>query len=140
MHPLLSLVTLAALLLYFVMGLRVGGARGKFGVAAPATTGHPEFERHFRVQANTQEWLVLFLPALWIFSLTLDGLTGGKLGDLIGAGLGVIWIIGRTLYMVSYVKDPSSRGSGFGIQALAGMSALLGGLGVVAWSLLKAGM
>ena len=140
MHPLLSLVTLAALLLFVVMMVRVGGARSKFNVTAPATTGHPEFERHVRVQANTLEGLMMFLPALWIFALTLDGLTGGKLGDLIGAGLGVVWIAGRAIYMTSYVKDPSSRSAGFGIQALATVVALLGALGVVAWNLVKAGM
>ncbi len=140
MHSLLALVTLAALLLFFFMALRVGQARGKFNVAAPATTGHPEFERHFRVQANTLEGLVIFLPAVWLLSLTLDGLTASKLGDMIGAGLGAVWIAGRTLYMISYVKDPASRGPGFGIQALAMMIALLGAVGVVVWSLAKSGL
>ena len=140
MHTLLALVTLASLLLFFYMAIRVGGARSKFDVPAPATTGHPEFERHFRVQANTLEGLVVFLPSLWLFSLTLDGLLANRLGDLIGAGLGVVWIVGRVIYMQSYVKDPASRSAGFGVQALATMIALLGGLGVVVWALVKNGM
>jgi glutathione S-transferase len=140
MHNLLALVTLATLVLFFWMAIRVGGARAKFDVQAPATTGHPEFERHFRVQANTLEGLVVFLPALWIFALTLDNLTGVRLGDLIGSALGGIWIAGRTIYMFSYVKDPSSRSAGFGIQALATMAVLLGGLGVVVWALVRNGM
>ncbi|QUD86868.1 MAPEG family protein [Phenylobacterium montanum] len=140
MHNLLALVTLAMLLLFFWMAIRVGGARAKFKVDAPATTGHPEFERHFRVQANTQEGLVVMLPALWIFALALDAQTGGKLGDEIGAALGLVWIVGRAIYMTSYVKDPSSRSAGFGIQALATMVALLGAFGVVAWSLATHGI
>ena len=140
MHNLLALVTLAALLVYFWMLIRVGRARGQFGVTAPATTGHPEFERHFRVQANTIEGLVLFLPSMWLFALALDGVSHSRLGDEIGAGLGAVWIVGRILYMLSYVRDPASRGAGFGIQGLATMSALLGGLGTVTWALVKSGL
>ena len=61
MYSLVALVTLLALMLYLWMGLRVGSARGRLGVEAPATTGNPEFERYFRVQSNTLEWLPLFL-------------------------------------------------------------------------------
>ena len=133
MHAPLALATLAALLLFLIMIVRVGGARGRFGVDAPATTGHPEFERHFRVQANTLEGLVLFLPAVWLFSLALDHILRSDRGDLIGAGLTAVWIVGRTLYMISYVRDPASRGPGFGIQALAALTALFGGIGAVIW-------
>jgi len=140
MHSLLALVTLAALMLFFWMTIRVSQARVRFSIAAPATAGHPEFERHFRVQANTLEGLMIFLPALWLFALTLDGLTGDKLGDIAGAGLGAVWIAGRALYMTSYVKDPASRGPGFGVQALAMIIALFGATGVVLWSLVKSGL
>ena len=58
MHTSVALVTLLALFVYVWTLARAGGARGKFGVEAPATTGHPEFERHFRVQANTLEGIV----------------------------------------------------------------------------------
>ncbi len=140
MHNLLALVTLATLLLFLWMAVRVSGARTKFDVPAPATTGHPEFERHFRVQANTLEGLVVFLPSLWLLSLTLDSLLASRLGDLIAAALGVVWIAGRVIYMQSYVKDPSTRSAGFGIQALATMIALVGGVLVVAWALVKGGL
>ena len=69
MHPLVALVTVVALMLFAWQGFRVGSARSRYGVEAPATTGHPDFERHFRVQANTLEGLVLFLPSLWLFAL-----------------------------------------------------------------------
>ncbi len=110
-HAAVALVTLAALLLYFWMGLQVGAARGRFKVEAPATTGHPEFERHFRIHQNTLEWLPLFLPSMWLAAFAF--------GDRLAAALGVLWIVGRILYMVGYASDPKRRSAGFLIQFLA---------------------
>ena len=129
MHAPVALVTLLALLLYVWMSMRVGSARGRLGVEAPAVSGHPEFERHFRVQGNTTEGLIVFLPALWIFALYLN--------EWIAAGFGIVWLIGRVIYMNTYVREPKTRGVGFGIQALAQMVLLFGGLGAVIWTLLK---
>jgi glutathione S-transferase len=139
MHGLVALVTLLSLALFFWMGADVARARVRFGVLAPAVSGHPEFERYFRVQANTLEGIVLFLPCLWLFALTIDGLRGSDLGDKIGAALGLVWIIGRVIYMRSYVRDPASRGLGFGVQALASMLLLIGSLVAILWGLLKTG-
>ena len=61
-----ALVTLLAVLLYFYTGILVAKARANFGVVAPATTGHVDFERVFRVQTNTLEWMPIFLPLLWL--------------------------------------------------------------------------
>jgi glutathione S-transferase len=140
MHSLVALVTLSSLALFFWMGADVARARVRFGVPAPAVTGHPEFERYFRVQANTLEGIVLFLPCLWLFALTIDGLRGSDLGDKIGAALGLVWIIGRVIYMRSYVRNPASRGLGFGVQALASMLLLIGGFAAILWGLVKAGL
>jgi len=140
MHSLIALVTLLSLALFFWMAADVARARIRFGVPAPAVTGHPEFERHIRVQANTLEGLVLFLPALWVFALTIDGLRGSVLGDKIGAALGLVWIVGRVIYMRSYVRDPASRGLGFGVQALATVLLLIGGLVAIVWGLVKTGL
>ncbi len=119
-----ALVTLLALIVYFVIAGAVGRARGKYKVAAPATTGDPNFERYFRVQMNTLEWLPIFLPSLWLFALYW--------GDQAAAGLGAVWIVGRILYFSSYVRDPKSRSAGFGIQGLAALALLIGALvGVV---------
>ena len=85
-HTLVAIVTILALLLYFIMGLRVGQARSKYGVVAPAISGNADFERIYRVQANTLEWLPIFLPAMWLFALYWD--------ERIAAGLGVVWIVG----------------------------------------------
>jgi glutathione S-transferase len=116
-YSLIALVTLAALLQYFLMAFNVGRARGKFGVAAPATHGHPEFERYYRVHMNTLEWLVIFLPCLWLATvLTVDW---GMRATLVVAALGAVWIAGRFIYSQAYVKDPATRSRGFGLQALA---------------------
>ena len=106
-----GLVTLAAIALYFVMGLRVAIARGRYDVKAPAVTGHAIFERHYRVHLNTLEWMPLFLAPLWLFAFHVS--------DRYAALIGLAWIAGRALYMVSYVRDPASRGVGFSIQMVA---------------------
>ncbi len=131
-HGLVAIVTLLALLLYFYMGLRVGGGRSKYGVEAPATSGNPDFERLFRVQMNTLEWLPIFIPALWLFAFAWN--------DLIASAIGLVWIVGRILYMTSYSKAAASRGPGFGIQALAALALLLGALGKIAWDVVQHGM
>lgn len=113
-----TLATCAALMLTIVMGLRTAGARRKTKIAAPAMTGDPLLERNIRVHMNTLEWLPAFLTSMWLFALYWD--------DRIAAGIGAIWVIGRMIYMISYVKDPSSRTLGFVTQALATL-VLLGG-------------
>jgi uncharacterized membrane protein YecN with MAPEG domain len=131
-HTLVAIVTILALLLYFVMSVRVGQARTKYGVVAPAITGAPEFERLYRVQANTLEWLPIFLVSLWLFALYWD--------ERVAAGLGVVWIVGRFIYMTSYARDASARWSGFGIQALAAGVLLFGALGRIVWIAVQHGV
>ena len=114
------LVTLLALLLYMLMVLRVSGARQKSGLRAPAVVGDQTFERHYRVQMNTLESLPVFLGTLWVFTLYW--------GELVAAGLGVIWIIGRTMYMLSYVNDPDRRGVGFAVQGVTLLVLMAGAL------------
>ncbi len=99
------IVTFLALAQYVLFGVQVGSMRAKHEVKAPATTGHPEFERMNRVHLNTLEQLVVFLPALWIHAYYAN--------PLIGAGIGLIFIVGRFMYRAEYLKDPSSRGTGF---------------------------
>jgi glutathione S-transferase len=115
-----ALVTMLALVVYFVMSLAVGRARGKYQVVAPATTGDPNFERQFRVQMNTLEWLPIFLPSLWLAALYW--------GDTFAATLGAIWVIGRVLYMVGYARSTQARAPGFLIQGLSALALLIGAL------------
>lgn len=126
-YPWTALVTIAALLVYFYMGLRVGQARGKYGIAAPAVSGHPDFDRAIRIQANTLEWLPLFLVALWLFAFYWN--------DVAAAVIGLVWILGRILYLTGYAKAAEARGRGFGIQALATGVLLFGALGRIVWAL-----
>ncbi|MET0273036.1 MAG: MAPEG family protein [Phenylobacterium sp.] len=120
-HSLVAIVTLLALLLYFWMGFRMVGARKVSGISAPDMTGHPILERTNRVHYNTLEWLPIFLVSLWLFAIYWR--------DDVAAVLGVVWIIGRILYALAYVKDPSKRELGFMIQTLACAALLFGALG-----------
>ncbi|CCD92481.1 MAPEG family protein (Membrane-associated protein in eicosanoid and glutathione metabolism) [Bradyrhizobium sp. ORS 375] len=128
MYHFTAIVTVLALMLYFYMSLVVGRARAQYGVKAPAISGNPDFERVFRVQMNTLEWLPIFLPALWLFAIYVS--------DGIAALIGLVWIAGRAMYMVSYAKAAEKRGPGFGVQALAALVLLLGALIAILWRVL----
>lgn len=117
---LLELTTALALAMYLWTSFRVGMARGRLGIEAPATTGHPEFERLFRVHQNTLEQLIVFLPALWMF--------GTLVSEPIAAGLGAFFIVGRILYAITYAADASKRTTGFLIAYVATVVLLLGSL------------
>lgn len=118
--------TLLTLLVYLVVSLNVARARGKYGVKAPAVTGNEYFERAYRVQTNTLEQMVFFLPSMWLYALLLTD-KGAAFG-------GVIWVIGRVIYSVSYVRNPASRGVGFTISFIAAIGLFLG----AAYGVLKA--
>lgn len=106
-----ALVTVLALVTYQATALNVGRARALHGVQAPATTGAEPFERALRVQLNTLEQLVFFLPAFWLASL-LDSAS-------VAAALGFLWVGGRIAYAVGYLQEAKKRGPGFGIAFLA---------------------
>ena len=125
-----ALVTCLAVSLYFFTGVRVGKARAAFGIKAPAISGNPDFERVFRVQMNTLEWMPIFLPSLWLFAIYIS--------DPIAAAIGLVWIAGRILYMTGYSQAANKRGRGFGIQAMAAGLLWLGALGAIAWRLIHA--
>jgi glutathione S-transferase len=116
--PLVAIVTVLALGQFFWLSIQVGRARTRYGVAAPAVTGNEVFERHFRVQMNTLEQLVLFLPSLWIFA--------SYVSPLWAAALGMVFILGRAIYATSYVRDPKSRALGFALTAIPHLLMMLG--------------
>ena len=115
-----AIVTILALGQFILFSIQVGSMRGKHGVKAPAITGHAEFERMFRVQQNTMEQLVAFVPALWIFAYLVN--------PLWGAGIGLVFIIGRFIYRSSYLKDPAGRSMGFTITFVPTAVMLVWGL------------
>lgn len=117
-----AIVTILVLLQFYWFSFAVGITRVRHGVAAPATSGHPAFDRAFRVQQNTLEQLVVFLPALWLFAWFVDARWA--------AGIGVVFLLGRFVYRMAYLKDPGKRTAGFAIGMLAvltlGVGALVG--------------
>ena len=130
-HRWTAVVTLVALLVYFWMGLQVGRARGKSGIDAPAMTGDPLLERAVRVQSNTLEWMPIFLASLWLFAIYWN--------ELVAAGLGVVWIVGRLVYANGYMAEPGKRSTGFLIQMAVGAVLLFGALGKIVYSLATGG-
>jgi len=125
-----AIVTCLAIAFYFFTSIKVAKARVAFGVKVPAIVGNPDFERVFRVQMNTLEWMPIFLPSLWLFAIYIS--------DPLAAALGVVWIAGRILYMIGYSEAAAKRGRGFATQAGAAMLLWLGALGAIAWRLIHA--
>src|SRR5712672_2836936 len=128
MYHFTALVTCLAILFYFFTSIQVSKARTTFGIKAPAISGNSDFERVFRVQMNTLEWMPIFLPSLWLFAIYVS--------DGIAAALGLVWIAGRILYMTGYERAAEKRGPGFGIQALACGVLLFGVFGAIVWRLI----
>jgi uncharacterized MAPEG superfamily protein len=113
-------VMLVALIEYMVFAGLVGAARGKYGIRAPATTGHPQFERIYRVHQNTLEALVVFMPGLLIFACYLNAPWA--------AGLGVAFVVARAIYAILYIRAPEKRGPGAGLTGIVNIVLVLGGL------------
>ncbi len=112
-----ALVTLLTILLLFGTAWAVGKARARHGIHAPATSGHPDFERAFRVQMNTLENTVLFLPTLWL---------AAHYGFAGWAGIaGLVWVAGRLWYAVAYLQEAKKRGAGFVVGMLGWAATLL---------------
>ena len=118
-----SLVTTLSLFLYIILTVNVGAARAKYGVKVPAISGDENFERVLRVQQNTLEQLVFFLPLLWLFSVYVS--------PIWGAAIGAVWFVGRVLYAWGYYQAPEKRAAGFGMSTLSSLVLLLGSLGVI---------
>jgi uncharacterized MAPEG superfamily protein len=108
--PLVELVAMLAALQLIFFGVMCGAARRKAGLKAPAVTGDEGFERAYRVQVNTVELIIAFLPALII--------AGRYWSDFIVAGIGAIYLVGRMIYWRSYVSAPESRSLGFALSML----------------------
>ena len=120
-----ALITLGVLVLLFVAAANVGRARGKYGIDAPAVSGNPNFERVFRVQMNTIESTLMFLPALWLFAAFVSGVWS--------AAPGTVWLIARVCYAIAYGQEASKRGPAFGLSTAMIVVLTLG----AAWGVVK---
>ncbi len=116
---LVAIVVVAALVQYTIFGALVGRARAQYHVDAPAISGHPVFERYYRVHQNTLESLVMFIPGILLFATYVRA-------D-VAAAIGVVFIIGRFIYLRAYVSDPKSRSLGFMLTILPSAILVLGG-------------
>ena len=115
-----AIVTLIALLEYMFFSFRAGAGRATYGVEAPATAGSADWERLHRVHQNTLEQLIVFLPALWIFSHYWS--------PTVGAAIGAVFVIARPVYAAAYVRNPPSRTAGFVAGFLANVVLVVGAL------------
>jgi uncharacterized membrane protein YecN with MAPEG domain len=118
--PYVHIVTALAVLQFVVFGFKVGSARERYGVKAPAITGNETFERLFRIQMNTLEQLIVFLPGLYLYARYFS--------PVVAAALGVVYLFGRELYAFTYVRDPAKRSVGFGLTFLPIVILVVGGL------------
>jgi uncharacterized membrane protein YecN with MAPEG domain len=124
-----ALITVLTLILYFALIINVGQARKKYGIKPPAISGNLDFERVLRVQNNTVEQLIFFLPLLWLFSFYVNSLWA--------AGIGTIWLIGRVVYAWGYYQAAEKRFLGFAISSLSSLALLAGSLFGIVRSLLS---
>lgn len=133
-------VTILTLIFYFSTGFNVGRMRGKHNVKAPAMTGHLEFESAVRVQMNTLEWIVVFLPLLWLATIYFSPSMTMVYLSWLPPVLGIIWIIGRWLYMSGYMQAPEKRETGFMIAGIAILGLLICAIVglVMTWSAVSA--
>ena len=130
MHPWIALITLLTVLLLFATAFMVGRARGKYGIKAPATSGNEGFERVFRVQMNTQEAALMFLPTLWVAA------TFGLVW--LSATFGAVWLVGRLWYAVAYANPEGNRGPGFLVAMIALLCLVVQALWGITWTLVLA--
>ena len=114
-----AFATLLAVFVLIYTFAQAGRYRAKHKILAPLMTGHPEFERAVRVQMNTIEQFVIFLPLLWL-ATTYFRIIGWVPGIL-----GILWCLGRIVYSMAYMQAPEKRGLGFGISILANLALLI---------------
>ena len=111
MHLQAALITALTVIVISIAMYFVGRARGKYQIHAPATTGHPDFDRAFRAHQNTLEQTVMFLPLLWLATMYCN--------EQYAAYLGYAWLIGRLWFVFGYIAEAGKRSMGFSISILA---------------------
>jgi glutathione S-transferase len=123
-----ELVAILAVVQCLAFGVLTGQARRVSGLKAPTMTGHDGFERMYRVQMNTLETLAAFLPALF--------LAAPYWPSYLVAGLGAVYLVGRTLYCRDYVRDPSKRAFGFMLSMMPTLALVILAVVGIIWALI----
>jgi uncharacterized membrane protein YecN with MAPEG domain len=123
-----TIIVMLALAEYIYFTARVGAARGKTGVEAPACTGNEQFERVFRVQQNTLEQLIIFVPATYAFAYYVD--------NFWVVVPGVIFLIGRLMYSNGYTNNPAARAPGMIATLLSNALMVAVTLGMLVWGMI----
>jgi glutathione S-transferase len=125
-----ALITWLTVLLLVAVAFDVGRARARYGIRAPATTGNEQFERVFRVQMNTMESAMMFLPALWLAALYWKPAWASVCGAL--------WLAGRIWYARAYAREPGRRSGGYTLSSIATsvliIGAAIGWIRAAAWT------
>ena len=131
MNPLYpAAVTCLTLLLYAATVINCGRNRARHQIAAPAITGHMEFEKAYRVQMNTLEGMALFLPSMWLFAAYMS--------EPWAAVIGLVWVLARSHYAYAYQRNPAKRMPGVIVGFAAAISLFIGGAVGVAMDLAAA--
>ena len=131
-------MTLGVALLLSCTAGWVGMQRLRLGIKAPEMTrvepgdprGDEMFKRAYRIQMNTQEGALVFLPALWICAFGWS--------DQLAGALGGIWIAARVWYALAYAADPTSRRSAFLLSQTIYVVTWLGGAAGLVLAALRA--
>ncbi|HWC62300.1 MAG TPA: MAPEG family protein [Rhizomicrobium sp.] len=117
-------VTLLAILIAIGFAILVARTRRATGIQPPAMAGDPRLERALRVQGNTVEGFIVFVPALWLATLYFQG--------WVPPVIGLIWCLGRIVFAVGYMQAAEKRHIGFTISILSVLAlVILAGIGVV---------
>ena len=128
---LVNLLVILAVVQFIAFGLLVASARGRYGVSAPATTGHEMFERYYRIHMNTLEMLIVLIPAVWIASAYWNA--------WFVAAMIAIYLVGRIVYFRAYLANPKTRTVGFSLSFLPIVALLLAGAAGALWSVVQSG-
>jgi glutathione S-transferase len=119
-----SLITWLTLMLLCAVTFNVSRARTRYGIRAPATVGNEHFERVFRVQMNTLENAVAFLPALWLAAWYWNPVWASVCG--------AVWLLGRAWYAYAYARDAARRGGGYYLSSAGFVTLVVGA--AVGWA------
>ncbi|XP_068884707.1 leukotriene C4 synthase-like isoform X2 [Aphelocoma coerulescens] len=98
---LLAMVTVLGVLEQAYFAVQVIYARRKYKISPPETTGHPDFERTFRAQANCSEYFPIFISLLWVAGIFFhQGVT---------AVCGLLYLYTRLKYFQGYTVAAQGR-------------------------------